>query len=221
MNRCFQLVLFAILGLSSCVRTLDPVEAGRGMDARTLVGERHFVEGYAATNADGTINVVVEIPAGTCAKSEVDKTSGALRWEMEDGQPRVVKYLGYPGNYGMVPRTLLPKALGGDGDPLDVLLLGPALERGTVVPARLVGVLLLLDRGEQDDKLIAIPANSPIEARDLEELEAGYGGVATIVEAWFLNYKGPGKMESKGLAGREVAQGILAASVAEYAQAHE
>ena len=46
-------------------------------------------------------------------------------------KPREVKYLGYPGNYGMIPRTLLPKELGGDGDPLDVIVLGPAVERGS------------------------------------------------------------------------------------------
>ena len=38
------------------------------------------------------------------------------KWEFRDGKPRVVAYLGYPGNYGMIPRTLLPKEHGGDGD---------------------------------------------------------------------------------------------------------
>ena len=51
---------------------------------------------------------MVEIPAGSNDKWEVDKTSGALYWEQEDGKPRVVQYLAYPGNYGMIPRTSLP-----------------------------------------------------------------------------------------------------------------
>ena len=72
---------------------------------------------------------IVEIPAGACEKWEV-KLDGVMRWDMKDGKPRHVKYLGYPCNYGMVPRTMLGKELGGDGDPLDVLMLGPAVPRG-------------------------------------------------------------------------------------------
>ena len=57
-------------------------------------------------------------------------------WEFKDGKPRIVKYLGYPGNYGMVPKTLLPENLGGDGDPLDVIVLGPQVERGSVIKCK-------------------------------------------------------------------------------------
>ena len=74
---------------------------------------------------------MIEIPTGTTAKWEVVKPSGELRWEFDQGRPRVVRYLGYPGNYGMIPRTLLPKEEGGDGDPLDVVVLGPAVPRGS------------------------------------------------------------------------------------------
>ena len=101
------------------------------VDPFTLQGHGNILTDYPALNENsGTINVVIEIPAGTAAKWEVDKRDGALRWEIEDGRPRVVRYLGYPGNYGMVPRTLLPEEVGGDGDALDVLVLGPALEHG-------------------------------------------------------------------------------------------
>ena len=51
-------------------------------------------------------------------------------WTFDHDTPRIVNYLGYPGNYGMIPRAFLPKNLGGDGDPLDVLLLGPSIKRG-------------------------------------------------------------------------------------------
>ncbi|MEM7037131.1 MAG: inorganic diphosphatase [Bacteroidota bacterium] len=163
-----------------------------------------------ARDADGNINIVVEIPAGTQAKWEVEKESGDLVWERKNGDYRVVQYLGYPGNYGMVPQTLLDKAEGGDGDPLDVILLGAAVERGSVVPAKLVGVLRLLDGGEQDDKLIAVPAEGPFsEAEELEEVKAKYGGALEIVELWFSNYKGPGEMESKGFGDRAAAEAIL------------
>lgn len=165
--------------------------------------------------AEGLLNVVVEIPAGTNAKWEVDKRDGVLRHEMRDGRPRVVRFLPYPANYGMVPRTLLPKADGGDGDPLDVLLIGPARPRGSVVPARLLGVLRLRDGGERDDKLIAVATNAPLDAvTDLRGLDAAHPGVTRILETWMTHYKGAGVIESSGFAGREVASEILRRAIA-------
>ena len=103
------------------------------VDTYTLRGQKNFLTDFVPVNPDGTINVVVEIPTGTTAKWEVTKPSGDIKWEFKSGAPRVVKYLGYPGNYGMVPQTLLPHALGGDGDPLDVIVLAPTVPRGTPV----------------------------------------------------------------------------------------
>lgn len=171
----------------------------KAIDEYTVVGNKSFLTGYQALNSDGTINVVIEIPAGTTAKWEVTKPDGALEWKFKKGKPRVVKYLAYPGNYGMVPQTLLPEELGGDGDPLDVIVLGPAVPRGSVVNAKVLGVLKLIDRGEQDYKIIAVFKKSPLhKANNLRELNSRFPGATTIVEIWFLNYKGPGKMKSKG-----------------------
>jgi inorganic pyrophosphatase len=50
-------------------------------------------------NPDGSVNALIEIPAGTNAKWEVNE-EGVLEWEMKDGKPRVVRYLAYPGSYG-------------------------------------------------------------------------------------------------------------------------
>jgi inorganic pyrophosphatase len=188
------------------------------VDARTLVGPENYLNGYPARNADGTINVVVEIPAGTNDKWEVDKRDGALRWELKHGAPRVVAYLAYPGNYGMIPRTILPKEMGGDGDPLDVILLGPAVPRGEVVRARVVGVLELLDDGERDDKLIAVRDDTAFsDCRDIADLRENFHGVLTILETWFANYKGPGEMESRGFADRARALVILESAASAYA----
>jgi inorganic pyrophosphatase len=170
---------------------------------------KSFVDGYptfvpamngsADTHSDTLFNFVAEIPAGTNAKWEVDKATGTLHWEQKNGRPRVVQYLAYPGNYGMIPSTSLPYEVGGDGDPLDVLLLGPAVERGSVVPARPIGVLRLLDDGERDDKILAVQTQGPLsDVRDLVSLDANYAGALTIIETWFTNYKGPGRLISKG-----------------------
>jgi len=186
----------------------------KATDRYTLVGEKNLLTGYQPKSPDGDINVVVEIPTGTVEKWEVTKPEGSLKWEFKKGKPRIVKYLGYPGNYGMIPRTLLPKELGGDGDPLDVIVLGPAVPRGSVVEAKLIGVLKLLDGGEQDDKLIAVLANTALyEAGNLKELKEKFGGVTTIVETWFINYKGPGELVSKGYGEVEEARKILDAAI--------
>lgn len=166
---------------------------------------------------NGDINVVVEIPSGTVDKWEVDKTDGQVKWEMVDNKPRVVDYIGYPGNYGMIPQTILPKQLGGDGDPLDVLVLGSPVERGTVIKCKLIGVLYLLDRGEQDDKLIAVQSGSSLYHVDsLEELDSNYIGISTIIQTWFINYKGPNKMKSKGFDNTDKALEILHSAINEY-----
>ena len=174
------------------------------IDDYTIAADKSFLDYAEPVNADGTINVVVEIPAGTVAKWEVTKPGGKLAWEFKDGKPREVRYLGYPGNYGMLPRTLLSKESGGDGDPLDAIVLGAAIARGAVVRAKVIGLLKLLDGGEQDDKVLAVLDGSPLaEVNTPEEMDRAYPGVLDIVRTWFESYKGPGQLTSDGFAGPE------------------
>jgi len=177
-------------------------------DPYTLSSPKNLLRDYPSKDSSGNVQAVIEIPAGRTEKWEVDKDDGNLKWNFKKGKPRVLKYIGYPGNYGMVPRTLLPKELGGDGDPLDIILLGPPLNRGKVVSAKLIGVLKLLDNGEQDDKLIAVQFNSPLKKADsIEELDERFPGITEILEHWFTNYKG--KMTSNGFGNLEEAEKIL------------
>jgi len=194
----------------------NPVHAGY-KDQYTLVGEKNFLTGFEPLNPDGDINVIVEIPTGTIEKWEVDKDSGYMIWEFKNDKLRIVKYLGYPGNYGMIPKTLLPEQSGGDGDPLDVIVLGPSVERGSVIKCKLIGVLKLLDGGEQDDKLIAIHESAPLyDVNGIDELNTNYNGVANIVEIWFENYKGPGELESLGFGDEVEAGQILQTAIEEF-----
>ncbi len=107
------------------------------------------------------VNAYVEITPFDLIKYEVDKASGYLRVDRPQrtsSQP--------PALYGFVPRTycgdkvaaLCPGAQRGDGDPLDICVLSerPIARSEIIVPARIVGGLQLLDRGEADDKLIAV-----------------------------------------------------------------
>lgn len=169
---------------------------------------------------DGDVNALIEIPSGTLEKWELNKSSGKVEWELEDNKPRIINYLGYPGNYGMIPKTLMSKENGGDGDPLDILVLGPPAERSSVLKCKIIGVLYLMDRGEQDDKLIAVSENSPLyKVNGISELNKNYHGISDIIQLWFTNYKGPGKMESKGFGERNKAIEILMAAIEDY-EAH-
>ena len=145
------------------------------------------------------VKMLVEIPAGTIEKYELNKDNGKLELDSIDGKPRLIKYLGYPANYGMIPETILSKSDGGDGDPLDIIAIGPPSKIGDTVECKVIGILKLKDRGEQDDKLIAISKKSTLEnVNSLADLKLKYPGISEIIEIWFTNYKGPGKMVSQG-----------------------
>ena len=186
----------------------------RAADTFTLAGDKSFLSEIEPINADGSINAVIEVPAGTNSKWEVSKPEGNLIWEFENEQPRIIDYLSYPGNYGMIPRTILPKEQGGDGDPLDVFLVGPSVPRGSVVRTKVIGVLRLIDCGEVDDKLIAVMENTRLyRINQLAELDRQYPGITSIIELWFLNYKGAGKMQSRGYEDVDVAMEILETAI--------
>ena len=107
------------------------------------------------------VNAYIEITPFDLIKYEVDKESGYLR---VDRPQRTSSQT--PALYGFIPRTycgagvaaLCPGARKGDGDPLDICVLSerPIARSEIIVPARVVGGLQLLDRGEADDKIIAI-----------------------------------------------------------------
>lgn len=177
----------------------------------SLKSEKNLVTVMPAKNIDGSINVLVEIPSGTNGKWEVNKETGNLDWEFKKGAPRVVQYLPYPSNYGMIPQTLSPEEIGGDGDPLDVLLLGEAVPRGSYVKGKLIGVMYMKDHGETDDKLLAVAEGSPFEnVNSVSELAEQFPGTLTILQTWFVNYKGIGEdMKVTGFANKTEADKVL------------
>ena len=95
---------------------------------------------------------VIEIPKGSRKKYELDKETGLIILDR-------ILYTSthYPANYGFIPRTY-----GDDGDPLDVLLLcSEALEPMSLVRAYPIGMINMLDNGQNDEKIVAIPYNDP------------------------------------------------------------
>lgn len=101
---------------------------------------------------NGTMNVIVEIPKGSRIKYELDKVTGLIKMDRVLYSP-----MHYPANYGYVPQTLWE-----DGDPLDVLVLGhEPLIPGCLVEARAIGMLPMIDGGDDDVKLLAVPVSDP------------------------------------------------------------
>jgi inorganic pyrophosphatase len=165
------------------------------LDAETIMGQRHFSAGYPTRNEDGSVNAVIEIPAGTTGKFEVDDRDGWMKWKKnrEDGKRREIDYLPFIVSYGMVPRTLAE-----DGDPLDVIVLGRGIERAHVAKTRVIGVLEMADAaGVRDDKLVAVPVEPELEngfsrLHELAELDELYPASREILYLWFANYWGQG-----------------------------
>jgi inorganic pyrophosphatase len=165
-------------------------------DNPTVIREFDYLHGFEALTPSGLVNILIEIPAGSNQKWEVNKDTGHLEWQVVGDSLRVIPYLPYPANYGMVPGTWLPFEDGGDNDPIDIFLLGPAHERGTVQKGRVIGVIKMIDGGEQDDKLIAIDPDSWFySVETVEQLTTQFPGIIDILTVWLANYKGEGVIE--------------------------
>lgn len=191
----------------------------------TLKGPRHFHAGYDPINVDGTVNVVIEIAAGTTAKYAVDNKSGLIELEQKNGAPRYVQYLGYPCNYGNIPRSILDKKKGGDGDAVDALVLGSSVPTGSVVKGRAIGILNLTDTGEKDDKVIVVMESTPFYAcASIEDLDKKFPGVTSILQTWFTSYKGFDKegkllLSSTGYKGRREAIKLIGDAIQDFEMA--
>ncbi len=143
------------------------------------------------TSADSsTVNVVIEIPAGSNDKVEIDKVTGVFEVN------RVIDYLPYPINYGFIPSTLA-----GDGDALDVLVLSKRLDTGTVLSAIPIATMILRDKGDMDDKVLLVPADSTLRVVPCDTwtcLQTEYPSIVQMLEIWFTTYKPAGVMVSGG-----------------------
>ncbi|MGM0648443.1 MAG: inorganic diphosphatase [Bacteroidota bacterium] len=151
-----------------------------------------FLHDIAPFTSDSLVHVVIEIPAGTRQKWEVNNETGKIEWEkITTDSSRVINYLPYPANYGFVPQTMLPKSLGGDGDPVDVFVLGSSINREEIIIARLVGIIHILDDNELDSKLLAVNTSERgFDVNSYEMLINKYPGIVEIIQLWLMNYKG-------------------------------
>ena len=92
----------------------------------------------------------------------------------------------------------MDKAKGGDGDALDILIIGESIPTGTTIATKPIGVLVLKDNGELDSKIISIPTDTSLQVinpKNYEDFYIRYNAAHHIIQEWFLNYKGLGVIE--------------------------
>ncbi|MCW5899154.1 MAG: inorganic diphosphatase [Flavobacteriales bacterium] len=197
MERLAILVMCISLG---CVHHEEDKESVEMRTPETLVAEP----------APGPLNAVIEIPAGTVEKREYDPATGTFPISHRNGKPRLIRFLPYPANYGFIPGTLMDADDGGDGDALDVFVLCGAVPAGTVLGVVPIGIIELLDAGERDDKLLALPADPSLRTIDAGDLDQLPEGVQEILVTWLLNYDPEDGAELLAVKGRAEALAAVA-----------
>ena len=143
------------------------------------------------------MNVIIEIPRGSKNKYEIDKKTGliALDRVLHTAQD-------FPVDYGFVPQTLWD-----DGDALDVIVLTTyPLVTGLFVKARPVGIMHMIDSGEGDDKVIAVPVDDP-RWKGVQDISDVNPHTLKEIEHFYTTYKQIQKKEVSvsGFDGRDAA----------------
>lgn len=167
-------------------------------------------EASAGDNPPEFVNGIIEISMGMRTKYEVDKETGLLKLD------RVLySSVFYPANYGFIPQSL-----GDDHDPLDIMILcREPIRPLCIVPARVIGVMRMIDQGLADDKILAVAENdaNTKHLKDISELASHF---KLELKEFFESYK---KLENKVVTvpdfqSKEVALQIISKSLAYYKQ---
>jgi inorganic pyrophosphatase len=166
------MVMLAILCLQGLLIAQVPEEAPNVLPERAAASlaasleaagrhDHHVWRDTPALTDDGLVNAYIEIPRGGRLKWEFDMTANAR------GLDRVLPEAvgGYPVNYGFVPQTISY-----DGDPFDVLVLGPPLPGGQVVRGAIVGLMLMEDEKGLDSKVVVSPVDQ--DGHPTDDLDA-------------------------------------------------
>ncbi len=160
-----------------------------------------------------TMNVIIEINKGSKNKYEIDKKTGLIALDRVSHTAQ-----DFPFDYGFVPRSLWH-----DKDPLDVVLLTTyPLLPGVLVHARPVALMNMIDSGEGDDKIIAVPVDDPrfdtiqdigdINPHTLKEIEHFYSTYKKLQNK---------VVEVKGFQGKKEAEGVFEEGLELYAKQYK
>lgn len=178
----------------------------------------------AGDDSPRIVNAYIEITPFDVMKYEVDKTTGYLRVD----RPQLTSSMP-PTLYGFIPQTycsarvkaLSPKSEKGDGDPLDICVITERpINRGEVIlRARVVGGLQMVDKGEADDKIIAVLDNDPFweEANDIGDISSTLlERLRHFFETYKLQYGQPSTVTIEKIYGREHAYSVIGAALEDY-----
>ncbi|MBX3265099.1 MAG: inorganic pyrophosphatase [Acidobacteria bacterium] len=181
--------------------------------------------------APAEVTVFIEIVPRDTVKYEVDKETGYLKIDRPQQYSNVV-----PANYGFIPQTYCDSGIaelarakteitvnGGDGDPLDILVLSEHhIPRGDIIlKARPIGGFCLIDDNEADDKIIAVLKGDKV-FEQYEEISQLPKGILERFEHYFLTYKSlpdaPNVCEIAYSYGREASFEVISAAIDDYAK---
>ncbi|POY37069.1 inorganic pyrophosphatase [Solitalea longa] len=125
------------------------------------------------------VDAIIEIPKGSKAKYEVDKKTGLLKLD------RVLfSSVMYPANYGFIPQTYCD-----DNDPLDILVLcSEEVIPLSIIEAKVIGVMHMIDGDERDDKIIAV-ANNDMSVNHINDLSELPPHTEKEIARFFSDYK--------------------------------
>jgi inorganic pyrophosphatase len=161
-------------------------------------------------DAPNEINVIIEIPKGSNNKYEIDKVTGLIKLDRANYSSAA-----FPYDYGFAPQTLWE-----DGDALDVIVLTTyPLQTGILVAARPVAVIEMIDSGESDFKIIAVPVDDKRwdDVKDLGDLNKHMlKEFQHFMETYKLLKGKPAPVEIKGIKGRAEALEAVKKSVELY-----
>jgi inorganic pyrophosphatase len=204
---------------------VDPVTG-----VRTAISPWHDVP---LRNADGTLNMVVEIPKHTRDKFELapKEAFNPIRCDLKNGMLRQYAWGDMLFNYGAFPQTWENPAHvepatgeGGDNDPLDVIDIGGRQwATGSIIRVKLLGILGLIDTDETDWKVLAVSATDPLAPvlNDIEDVRIHMPGTIEALTKWLKLYKSSSGIINRfawdGEArGREVAEAVIAQTHVEW-----
>lgn len=181
--------------------------------------------------APAEVTVFIEIVPRDTVKYEVDKETGYLKIDRPQQYSNVV-----PANYGFIPQTYCDSGIaelarakteitveGGDGDPLDILVLSEHhIPRGDIIlKARPIGGFCLIDDNEADDKIIAVLKGDKV-FEQYQEISQLSKGILERFEHYFLTYKSlpdaPNVCEIAYSYGREASYEVIRAAIGDYAK---
>jgi inorganic pyrophosphatase len=130
------------------------------------------------------MNVIIEINKGSKNKYEIDKETGVIALDRVAHTAQ-----DFPFDYGFVPQTLWD-----DGDALDVVVLTTyPLLPGILVRVRPVAIMDMVDSGDDDAKIIAVPSDDP-RFNDVLDLKDLNKHTLKEIEHFYSTYK---KLQNK------------------------